>query len=392
MSAAPAAVGPAPGGRPTISRTAAGEAAARALTRFELPAALSASEPPEARGLTRDGVRLLAATPDGVRHARFANLVEFLRPGDLVVVNTSATLPAAVDGRRDRGRATTVHFSTALDDGSWIVELRAPSPVRAAGQPGLVPDAASELRASGPARDAVAGERIALPGGVTVTLLAGHPDGGPVSGRLWRAAVGGDVRRLMNTHGRPIAYDYVPRRWPLSAYQTVFGIHPGSAELPSAGRPFTTELLTKLVAAGVVVAPVTLHTGVSSLEKHEPPLAEPYEVPASTARLVNATRQAGGRVIAVGTTVTRALETVAGEDGTVTPGAGWTELVLSGRRPARVVDGLVTGWHEPGASHLLLLEAVAGAELVGAAYREAVRERYLWHEFGDSCLLTREWR
>jgi S-adenosylmethionine:tRNA ribosyltransferase-isomerase len=359
-----------------------------------LPAGLVATEPPEARGLRRDGVRLLVAAPDGVRHARFAELTRHLRPGDLVVVNTSATLPAAVDGHRS-GRPhrgpVTVHFSTALDDGTWVVELRPPG------------------RGSGPVRDGAAGERVDLPGGGALTLLAGHPGGGPTSQRLWRARTGTDVGRLLAGHGRPVAYGYLPRPWPLAAYQTVFArpdrprlvsgngrssarhhwpAHAaGSAEMPSAGRPFTAELVTELVSAGIAVAPVTLHTGVSSLEKHEPPLAEPYLVPPATARLVNATRAAGGRVVAVGTTVTRALETVASAEGTVTAGAGWTELVLGPDRPARVVDGLITGWHEPGASHLLLLEAVAGPELVEAAYRAAFREHYLWHEFGDSCLL-----
>ena len=110
-------------------------------------------------------------------------------------------------------------------------------------------------------------------------------------------------------------------------------------------------------------------------------------IPPATVRAVERTRADGGRVVAIGTTVTRALETVARPDGTVTPGAGWTDLVLGPDRPARVVDGLVTGWHEPEASHLLLLEAVAGAALVGAAYEAAVAAGYLWHEFGDSCLL-----
>jgi S-adenosylmethionine:tRNA ribosyltransferase-isomerase len=345
-----------------------------ALTRFELPAALAATEPPEARGLGRDGVRLLVATPDAVWHSHFAELPRYLKPGDLLVVNTSATQPAAVDGRlRDGARRVTVHFSTALDDGSWLVELR------------------PRERATGPVRDAVAGQRVDLPGGATLTLLAGYPGGGPGSDRLWRASVNTDVRRLLTTNGRPIAYGYVTKRWPLPAYQTVFARTTddadGSAEMPSAGRPFSTGLVTELVTTGVAVVPVTLHTGVSSLEKHEPPLPERFRVPASTARLVNATRAGGGRVVAVGTTVTRALETVADEDGTVRAGDGWTELVLGPDRPARTVDGLVTGWHEPGASHLLLLEAVAGARLVGEAYREAIRERYLWHEFGDSSLL-----
>ena len=172
--------------------------------------------------------------------------------------------------------------------------------------------------------------------------------------------------------GRPITYSYVTGRYPLVDYQTVFARDPGSAEMPSAGRPFTTRIVTDLATRGVTVAPITLHTGVSSLEEGEPPLAEWYRVPPATARLVEQTRAVGGRVVAIGTTVTRALESVAGPDATMTAGQGWTELVLGPDRPARIVNGLVTGWHAPGASHLLLLEAVAGPELVAAAYRAAL--------------------
>jgi S-adenosylmethionine:tRNA ribosyltransferase-isomerase len=156
--------------------------------------------------------------------------------------------------------------------------------------------------------------------------------------------------------------------------------------MPSAGRPFTATLLVRLMAAGVTVAPVVLHAGVASPELHEPPSPERFVVPAATARLVASTRAAGRRVVAVGTTVVRALETVAELDGSVSPGQGWTDLVLSPARPARVVTGLISGLHEPEATHLLLLEAVAGADLVAAAYAAAVERRYLWHEFGDSML------
>lgn len=176
-------------------------------------------------------------------------------------------------------------------------------------------------------------------------------------------------------------------RHPLSAYQTVFATHPGSAEMASAGRPFTDALVTRLVARGVVLAPVTLHAGVSSPEQGEPPMPERYSVPPVTARLMEVVRAAGGRVVAVGTTVTRALESAASDDGVVRPGSGWTDLVLGPERSARVVDGLVTGWHAPGASHLRLLEAVAGADLVERAYAAALAGDYLWHEFGDSALL-----
>jgi S-adenosylmethionine:tRNA ribosyltransferase-isomerase len=343
-------------------------------TRFSLPPGLEAGAPPEARGLARDQVRLLVARPGGIEHARFRQLDRFLDPGDLLVVNTSATLPAACDGVRAGGGPVLVHFSTALDDGTWLVELRPPG----GGQ--------------GPLRDAAAGERVELAGGAHLHLLAGYPDG--AGGRLWWARVraAGGVLAWLARAGRPIRYGYVQRSWPLSAYQTVFAREPGSAEMPSAGRPFTTALVTRLVAGGVAVAPLLLHTGVASLEAGEPPLPERFRVPAATARLVEATRRGGGRVVAVGTTVTRALESATRPDGTVVPAEGWTELVLGPDRPARVVDGLVTGLHAPEASHLLLLEAVAGPELVGAAYREAVAQRYLWHEFGDSCLLLPERR
>jgi S-adenosylmethionine:tRNA ribosyltransferase-isomerase len=343
----------------------------RTTVSFDASHIRSATEPPEARGIPRDGVRLLVARPSALSHAVFADLPAYLEAGDLVVVNTSATLAAALEGtRRATGATVTVHFSTALPEGGWADELR----------PGA--------RASGPVRDVVAGEYVDLCDGV-LRLLEGYPDPQATGGRLWRAQVNLplDVPRYLARHGAPIAYDYVPGHWPLDSYQTVFAQEPGSAEMPSAARPFTGQLVADLVAAGVTVAPVRLHTGVSSLEKGEPPLPEPYRVPATTARLVNQTRAAGGRVVAVGTTVTRALESVATPYGVVAAGSGWTDLVLGPDRPARVVDGLITGWHEPGASHLLLLEAVAGPDLVARAYRAAAAHGYLWHEFGDSALL-----
>jgi S-adenosylmethionine:tRNA ribosyltransferase-isomerase len=328
-----------------------------------------ASRPPEARGLARDGVRLLVATPDGLAHARFGDLPRFLAAGDLLVVNNSATIAAAVDGRRTDGRPVTVHMSTPLDDGLWVAELR------------------HNASTDGPVTDGAAGETILLPGGATLTLRERYPD--DAATRLWTTAVtaAGDVPGYLARHGRPIRYAYVPDPWPLEAYQSVFASVPGSAEMPSAARPFTAELVTRLVSAGVLLAPITLHAGVASLETGEPPLPERYAVPEVTARLVNLTRAAGRRVIAVGTTVTRALESATDKDGTVVASRGWTDLVLHGDRRTTVVDGLITGWHDQGASHLDLLHAVAGSALVSSAYAEAERSGYLWHEFGDSCLL-----
>ncbi|BBY06616.1 S-adenosylmethionine:tRNA ribosyltransferase-isomerase [Mycobacterium noviomagense] len=340
------------------------------LTAFQRPPGSDATGPPEARGVARDAVKLLVAQPSGISHARFTDLGDYLRPGDLLVVNNSATLPAAVDGRR-RGQPVTVHFSTARTANTWVVEVR-PAGTATAHLPDIRP-----------------GERIDLPHGAALDVRSSYPVAGVEGARLWtaRVAVEGGVPSYLGRHGRPIRYAYVPRQWPLSYYQTVFARRPGSAEMPSAARPFSTELVTALVAAGVVIAPITLHAGVSSAEAGEPPAPEPFEVPAATARLVNLAHAMGRRVIAVGTTVTRALESAADGRGMVIPRVGWTNLVLGPDHPARVVDGLITGWHDAGVSHLLLLEAVAGPDMVAAAYREAVDHGYLWHEFGDSALL-----
>jgi S-adenosylmethionine:tRNA ribosyltransferase-isomerase len=339
-------------------------------TRFHRAPTSDATEPPEARGVARDAVKLLVARPGEVSHARFADLGDYLSPGDLLVVNNSATMPAAVDGHR-AGRPIAIHFSAARADKVWVVELR---------PAGSAPGYLTDIRP---------GERIDMPGGGALVIKSSYPKPGRNGGRLWtaRVVVEGDVVLYLARHGRPIRYSYVPRPWPLRYYQTVFARHAGSAEMPSAARPFSTELVTDLVAAGIAIAPITLHAGVSSAEAGEPPVPEPFHVPPATARLVNFTRATGGRVIAVGTTVTRGLESAATADGVVRPAAGWTDLVLGPDRPCRVVDGLITGWHDAGASHLLLLEAVAGPDLVAMAYREAVEHGYLWHEFGDSALL-----
>jgi S-adenosylmethionine:tRNA ribosyltransferase-isomerase len=333
----------------------------------------TAPAPAEARGLERDAVRLLVAGPDGVVHGLFRDLPQHLGAGDLVVVNDSATIAGQLDARRVRDHAAAVlHLAVPLDDGTWVVEVR------------TAPDAGRAVL------DAEPGEAFAA-GPVAVTLLAPYPGRGSSptgrGNRLWQARIEGPLAEHLREHGRPIAYGYLPRRYPLRDYQTVFGIFPGSAEMPSAARPFTPRLVTELVAKGVAVAPVTLHTGVSSQEAGEAPQAERFAVSESTARLVNAVSAGGGRVVAVGTTVTRALESAVDSAGRVTAREGWTERVVTPADPPRVVTGLVTGWHDPQASHLLLVEAVAGRALTQRAYDAAVGAGYLWHEFGDAALL-----
>ncbi len=338
--------------------------------RFTLPDGADAPEPPERRGVPRDGVRLLVARPGEVAHHRVRDLPRLLHEGDLLVVNTSATIPAALDGTREDGSPAVVHVATPLGRDRWVVEPRRTD--------GLGPDETVE-----------AGDEIRVPGGLTLRLESPHPDAGAAPGRLWLARVSppADAVGHLAAHGRPIAYPHRRRDVTLGELQNVYALQPGSAEMASAGRPFTARLLVALMARGIAVAPVVLHAGVSSPELHEPPAPERLRVPASTARLVAATREGGGRVVAVGTTVVRALESAVDDDGAPVPRRGLTDLVLGPDRPARVVDGIVTGLHPPEASHLLLLEAVAGRELVQSAYDAAVAARYRWHEFGDSMLL-----
>ncbi|PVC88799.1 S-adenosylmethionine:tRNA ribosyltransferase-isomerase [Streptomyces sp. CS131] len=343
------------------------------LEALRVPDALSARVPAEQRGAGRDDVRLLVSRGRSVAHHAFRELPEQLRRGDVLVVNTSMTLPAAVNGRVG-GERVVVHFSTRGADGRWAVELRAPAGAGVTGP-----------RPGGPA-----GTVVRLPGGRALVLE--DPLGPSAGARLWWARVPEAVPELLRRYGRPIRYGYTDRDQPLSAYRTVFAVPSpdgsGSAEMPSAARPFTVPLVAELVRRGVLFAPLSLHTGVASAEAHEPPYPERFAVPAATAWLVNAVRAAGsGRVVAVGTTAVRALESAVGPAGVVRPAEGWTDLVVTPRRGVRVVDGLLTGLHEPQASHLLMLEAVAGREALRHGYEAALQERYLWHEFGDVHLI-----
>lgn len=358
-------------------------AAAGLIDAFTLPARLEAAEPPEVRGLTRDAVRMLVSSADSdtIAHSRFSDLPQWLSPGDLLVVNTSGTLKAALTARTRTGHRFELHLSTELPGNFRVVEVRRPGPV-----------------ASLPFRDALAGAVFELEAGGVVNILAPYPLGGALNApsRLWIAALelGSPVLSYLARFGSPIRYSYVNRSWPESMYQTVFATEPGSAEMPSAGRPFTAELVTRLVSAGIQIAPLLLHTGVASLEDHEPPYEEYFRVTSETADRVNSTKRAGRRVVAVGTTVVRALETVTDARGTSSAGEGWTSLVIGPERTLRAVNAMITGLHEPHATHLAMVEqviAAAGgdhpAEHLGRAYAEAQQAGYRWHEFGDSHLI-----
>ncbi|HEV3154341.1 MAG TPA: S-adenosylmethionine:tRNA ribosyltransferase-isomerase [Candidatus Baltobacteraceae bacterium] len=315
-----------------------------------------ATSPPERRGVARDAVRMLVTdrAAGTHEHARFFDLPKYLRRGDLLVVNDSATLPAALRAARRGGERIALHVSTRIDDQLWVVEPRA---------------------AVSP------GEIFVLDDGAAVTLLTPLSD---TSTRLWYAAFTLPVpmHAFLAKHGKPIRYAYMTANFPLSDYQTVFARNPGSVEMPSAARPFTERTVREVRSAGAAISPITLHCGVASLEAPERPSIERFAVPHPTAEAVNAARAQGRRVIAVGTTVVRALESAV-RRGKVTAASGWTDLVIEPGHRLQAADALITGFHEPAATHIAMLRAFASEELLSQAYAAAAERRYFKHEFGD---------
>jgi S-adenosylmethionine:tRNA ribosyltransferase-isomerase len=347
---------------------------------FHLPARLEAGEPPEVRGLSRDQVRLMVSfrSNQQIIHTNFRHIVDFLASGDALVINTSGTLNAALPATRSNQEALELHLSTHLPGELWTIELRRPSP-----------------NGSEPFLSAQTGEILRLPGGGAARLLVPYRpdqrDPGTIPGqiRLWIAEleIPGELDSYLERFGFPIRYKYVRDSWPLEYYQNVYATEKGSAEMPSAGRAFTQQLITDLVVKGIRVLPLLLHTGVASLEEGEPPYEENYRVPAETALAINQARADRKRVIAVGTTVLRALETVTTPDGVLHPGEGLTRLVITPEHRIRSTDGLLTGLHEPRSSHLAMLLALAGVDHIRMAYAQALEKGYLWHEFGDLHLI-----
>ena len=333
---------------------------------FDRPEEQFARLPPEKRGRGRDDVRLLVTLADGHRHARFEDLPEFLRTGDLLVVNESAAIPASLPAEGRLG-GILLNLCTRFRSDLWVAEPR-----WNAGKPGPLP-----VRP---------GDELSV-GSSTVRLLSEYPD----LPRLWFALADRPFESITAEVGGPIHYGYTDA-WPMDVYQTEFSRVPGSAEMPSASRPITPRISELLKEAGVAIAPILLHTGVSSLEIERPTIEseamypEPFSVSPETAEAVNRTHVRGGRVIAVGTTVVRALESAWTPDG-VRARTAFTRLMVNPDRGVHAVDGLLTGFHDPVTSHLALLGAFLGMDGVRAVYSEAIREGYLWHEFGDSHLV-----
>lgn len=342
---------------------------------FDLPEKLTQPAPTEDRGIARDAVKLLVSKleTDHIFHTTFNQIDRFLRPGDVLVVNTSATIPGALDIVLPTGRAGRIHLSNQLDDHIWRGELR-------------------EIVKGIPKRYFLGqiGDELPLPGSGKATLLDLHY--GSTTNlkhlQMWeiRLELPQSPLRYLSRFGKPIRYD--KRQFPIEYFQTVFSSEPGSAEMPSAGRAFTHPLITQLLMKGIQFAPITLHTGVSSLESDEIPYPEYFRIPPVTSSLVNTARQQGRRIIGVGTTAVRAVESAVNKQGKVGPMEGWTEHYITPENGIKVINGLLTGFHEPTASHLHMLEALAGRHHLEVAYRAALEKEYLWHEFGDLHLMV----
>ncbi|MEZ4887230.1 MAG: S-adenosylmethionine:tRNA ribosyltransferase-isomerase [Chitinophagales bacterium] len=344
---------------------------------FNLPDQLQCAKPTEVRGIARDQVRLMVSnkTTNNIEHTIFRNIHHYLQEGDVLVVNTSGTLKAALEAYRSDGTLLRVHFSTKLSEKQWIVELRQ-----------VVGNHTERFR------NGLQGETLQLTNGGTMFLKTPYYSSELLQQehlQLWEVdiQINDSVENYLDSYGMPIRYNYVKDQYPQSYYQTIFAKQMGSTEMPSAGRGFTAQLLTQLIINGVQILPIVLHTGVASLEINERPYQEYYQVPQPTASALNLARQQNRRIIAVGTTVVRALETVTDCQGFTQGGTGWTDEFITPERGIFAVNGLLTGFHEPKASHLLMLETLAGREHIEVAYQAAIEETYQWHEFGDLHLI-----
>ncbi len=344
---------------------------------FHLPDELQCAKPTEIRGIARDKVRLMVSNKltDEIEHTLFRNIIHYLQEGDVLVVNTSGTLKAALEAYRPDGTLLRIHLSTKLSNKQWIVELRE-----------VIGKHTERFKG------ASNGEVLQLSNGGTIVLQKPYypeKDLHQEHLQLWKAEVrvADTVESYLDRHGMPIRYNYVESQYPQSYYQTIFAKEMGSAEMPSAGRAFTPQLITELVTKGIQILPIVLHTGVASLEIDERPYQEYYRVSTHTASALNLARQQNKRIIAVGTTVVRALETVTNKNGLTLSGSGWTDEFITPERGIFAVNGLLTGFHEPKASHLLMLETLTGRPHIEVTYQAAIEETYQWHEFGDLHLI-----
>ena len=343
--------------------------------KFKLPDDLQCAKPTEVRGIRRDEIKLMVSNihSDEIQHHVFNNIDKFLNEGDVLVVNTSGTLKAALEAFLINGKRVRVHFSTKMEDHLWTVEIRE-----------ILNGSAKRFEGD------LKGEILALEHGGSMELIEPYYQIRHKKHlKLWKAMINIpiSVEEYLEYYGKPIKYNYIKDAYPQSYYQTIFATEMGSAEMPSAGRAFTPELVAKLVAKGVQIVPILLHTGVASLELNERPYDEYFKVSQSSADAINMARKKGKRIIAVGTTAIRAIESAADQYGKVQAKDAWTDLYITPQRGLFVTDALLTGFHEPEASHLMMLEALMGRTHLEITYQKALEQKYRWHEFGDLHLI-----
>ncbi|WP_064092026.1 S-adenosylmethionine:tRNA ribosyltransferase-isomerase [Rossellomorea aquimaris] len=335
------------------------------VMKFDVPSSLNASAPVETQGKSRDDVKLmvLKRSTGESEHTEFKQLSDFLNKGDVLVLNNSRTIPASLTGTQGN-RKVTIRLSRKVTENSWDALL--------------IGDIYKAL------------EPIEFSGGVKAKII-GKGSEQPLV-RLEFNVNGTGFYDFLYREGEPIRYEYIKTPWPLNCYQTVYGSVPGSVEMASAGRAFTWKLMHTLKEKGIKMVFLQLHTGLSyygddrwPTPKNHP---EEYHVPKEAVQEIIQAKKNGKRVIAIGTTVVRALETVSAQYGELRPTRGVTNLYISKETPLKIVDGLVTGLHEPEASHLDLLSAFIAEEKLFHAYQGALLKNYKWHEFGDMNLIV----
>lgn len=333
---------------------------------YDLPPELIAQHPLKDRA----GSRLLVLDKETgkIEHKNFRNIIEYLNPGDCLVMNNTRVIPARLYGvKEDTGGKIEFLLLKRIDLNTWNVILK-------------------------PGKRARTGARFVFGDGLLkAEVIEVRPDGN----RIVRFEYDGVWEELLDKLGEMPLPPYITHKLKdKNRYQTVYAKNEGSAAAPTAGLHFTPELLEKVKEKGVNIAHVTLHVGlgtfrpvkVDDVEKHHMH-SEFYIVEEDQAKLINDTKKNGGRVISVGTTSCRTLESAAGEDGIVKAGSGWTEIFIYPGYKFKAIDGLITNFHLPESTLLMLVSALAGKEHIMAAYEEAVKERYRFFSFGDAMMI-----
>ena len=336
---------------------------------FDLPQELIAQDPLEDRSSSR--LLVLDKNTGAIEHRVFKDIVNYLRPGDCLVINDTKVIPARLFGvKKDTGAKIELLLLKRRENDIWETLVK---PGKKA-KPGTVIDFGDGL--------------------LTGTVLETVDDGN----RLIQFSYEGIFEEILDQLGQMPLPPYITHQLKdKNRYQTVYAVHEGSAAAPTAGLHFTKELLKQIEDMGVKIAHVTLHVGLGTfrpvkveniLEHHMH--SEFYMVEEDQAKLINETKKNGGRIIAVGTTSCRTLESATGEDGILKAGSGWTEIFIYPGYQFKLIDCLITNFHLPESTLMMLVSALAGRDKIMAAYEEAVKERYRFFSFGDAMFIKKD--